>query len=82
LGNGILGLRVTSDVGFGSSAAARHRISSMAAIECKAVVQQTIFLSRILNVCFSQKRTFKLAKNHEIEGPLSARSGSTRSQDY
>ena len=48
------------NVGFGSAAALRHRISLMAANGRIPVVPQRFFKIQNLNVCFSRKRTFKL----------------------
>ena len=62
-------------VGFGSSAAPQHRISSRAAIGCIAVVPQCFFKNPNLNVCFSRKRTLRLLENQSFQGQLSANSG-------
>jgi len=60
---------------YGSVAALRANISSTAASGGKAAPQRTDFQNRILNVCFSRKRSFTLKKIRENEGLLSAISG-------
>jgi len=50
----------------------------MAASVGKAVVRRPDFTSLRLNVRFSRKRSFRMLKNHENEGPLSAEAGSKR----
>ena len=77
---GFLGLYSSSNYGwlnvrFGSLAAPQDSTIPMAASGGKAVVQQTICDSHILNVCFSRKRTFNQSERHGIEGRLSAKSG-------
>jgi hypothetical protein len=52
----------------------------MSALGRKADVYQAIFLSRILNDRFHQKRTFRSWKYEEIEGLLWARGGHPESR--
>ena len=67
--------QATGNVRFGSLADVFTNHRPMSASERKADVQHTNFDSEILNVRFSQYRTFRPPKNHEIEGPLPAISG-------
>jgi len=66
---------VGCDVRFGSLAAVQANSSRMAAFGGKADVRDCFRSEQFLNVCFSRKRTFRLAKTNCFEGPLSAKSG-------
>ncbi len=62
-------------VEYQSYPAPRHRISSLAALEGKAATRQPNFASPRLNVCFSQKRTFKTLEILDSDRPLTAKTG-------
>jgi hypothetical protein len=66
---------VRCDVRFGSLAALRPHFSSTADSGGKVVVRPTIFFTKILNVCFHQKRSFDVPKIRDIVRLLSAISG-------
>ncbi len=63
---------------FGSLAALHCYFSSTAASGGKAVVQKTNYQNPKLNVCFHQKRSFKLCEIQRNEGQLTATSGHPR----
>ncbi len=60
---------------FGSLAALFTDSSLMSGFGWKADIREPDFTGPSLNVCFSRKRTFRLAKPNCFEGPLSAKSG-------
>ncbi len=62
-------------VRFGSVADVSDDFSLMSAFGGKAVVRPTIFFTKILNVCFHQKRSFDVPKIRDIVRLLSAKSG-------
>ena len=67
--------QLVSDVRFGSLAALRTNTSLMSASGGKAATRKQFFRSPWLNVCFSQKRSFKPRLFHDFERLLSAKSG-------
>jgi len=62
----------SASVSFGSLAALRPHFSPTADSGGKAVVRPTIFFTKILNVCFHQKRSFDVPKIRDIVRLLSA----------
>ncbi len=65
----------STNVRFGSSAALQDSTTSTAAIGGQAAVPLRFFKNQYLNVCYSQKRTFKPHQNREFDRPLTANSG-------
>ncbi len=68
-------LQAAGHVRFGSSAAPRHPISSVAAIGCIPAVPQRIFKIQNLNVCSCRKRSFKPLEKRCCELPQTAKIG-------
>ena len=64
-----------SNARFGSLAALQNDISPMSASGCKPDIRRADFERFNINVRFSRKRTFRLAKTSCFERPLSAKSG-------
>ena len=64
------------EVRFGSQAVVRHHIRRLAAFGVKPAVREADFQNSYLNVCFTQKRSFRSSETRIYDRQLTAEAAS------